>query len=214
MPPHQLRRRVLGPNEIDGDGLTPLMRACWVNNLPLVRDLLNQGADACKANAGGWTALMSASRAEDPEIVVALLEAGADVHAASCTARTALHLAAMRGVLSTVKQLLHAGANPCAKTSDGETPADLCKGAAAESHPPVADKTRKAVLDVLTSAELWHGRRLVVMLQARHQRGDAIAALFTRPTRQESDLRGLVLWLFARLAHEQQELYRLVVSYL
>ncbi len=68
-------------NSRDVEGLTPLMRAIQKNNLDIVRELLNAGANPKLKEAGrGWTALHMAAAMKgniNPEIIKLLLAKGA-----------------------------------------------------------------------------------------------------------------------------------------
>jgi hypothetical protein len=135
-----------------------------------VRALLEAGADANAADAGGATALMHCtgewdSRPEEeahqrPVVahVEALLAAGADVRAADGRGRTALHHftaspapaldAALRRLVAV--RLLSAGADADARDADGLTP----MGAAAARHDDHLVKTMRRELTWMRRAEL------------------------------------------------------------
>jgi ankyrin repeat protein len=59
----------------------------------LAASLIERGADANAANAGGVTALMIAAAGNHPAIAELLLKSGADVNARSEDGRTALSIA-------------------------------------------------------------------------------------------------------------------------
>src|SRR5262249_4877976 len=69
-------------------GTTPLMAAALYGDAPLVKRLLDAGADPNAANRAGATALIWA--APDRDKLALLLDAGADVNARSDDRRTAL----------------------------------------------------------------------------------------------------------------------------
>ena len=100
--------------------LTPLMLAVRRRSLPLVRLLLQHGANANAQDAGGETALMHSvpSRASRPgdeaaalPIAQALLAAGADANLQDDFGDTALMPAAQSGALEMTKLLLEHGAD-------------------------------------------------------------------------------------------------------
>jgi len=63
------------PNYINYDGTTQFHLACMANNVALVRELINLGANVNKQDCNGHTALLLA---KNPEIVKLLLVAGAN----------------------------------------------------------------------------------------------------------------------------------------
>ena len=117
----------------DERGDTPLT-AANAGNTPLMRLLLEKGADARHANREGMTALMNAAGASNTGIVKLLLAKGADVNAANrfggrvprgeiaLKQLTPLMLAAPYGSPATVKTLLDAGAKVNMRDSRGMTP--------------------------------------------------------------------------------------------
>jgi methionyl-tRNA formyltransferase len=67
------------PNVHDRHGWTPLIIACYQNDLASVNTLLRHGADPCLANPNGTTPLMYAKETGSLELLSRLLDAGADV---------------------------------------------------------------------------------------------------------------------------------------
>lgn len=65
----------------DADGYTPLHRASYNNNVPLVKLLLAHDADPNATTAFGWTPVHSACQWTHAEVVAVLLQHGADVNA-------------------------------------------------------------------------------------------------------------------------------------
>lgn len=65
----------------DPDGYTPLHRASYNNNVPLVKLLLAHGADPNAVTEFGWTPVHSACQWTHAECVAVLLQHGADVNA-------------------------------------------------------------------------------------------------------------------------------------
>lgn len=103
----------------DGRGNSALVCAVWSMNLPMVRLLIKNGADANVGNSN-WTPLMtaawamgSAGRARKKDVVAILkllLANGAKVNARDRAGQTALTLAAAVGDVASLKVLLRAGA--------------------------------------------------------------------------------------------------------
>jgi ankyrin repeat protein len=80
-------------NEIDRNGLTPLMYAVERNYVAVVAELLRAGADVDKPNKEGYTPLMTAVTVGRADMVAVLLNAGADTDAVSPGGETALSMA-------------------------------------------------------------------------------------------------------------------------
>ena len=88
---------------------TPLHAACANGHLPVVRLLVDYGADIEKTNESSATPLIAAIRANDLSVIFSLLDAGADVnHAVDVTP---LSEAAGKCKLEIIEKLLSAGAN-------------------------------------------------------------------------------------------------------
>src|SRR3954471_9932356 len=86
------------PNTRDNMGATALHDAVWTGNVPLVRLLLDHGADPNIPHAEGLsTPLHYAAIKGHAGIAVMLLDHGADIKVADRSGSTALHLAAARG---------------------------------------------------------------------------------------------------------------------
>jgi|APSaa5957512622_1039677.scaffolds.fasta_scaffold25166_3 uncharacterized protein len=102
-------------------GAAPLDAAIFGDHLPLVRYLIQRGADANGVGYGDNTALMAAANQGNSEVVELLLNEGADPNLASpVTGETPLHAstshAYKEGMLDCVRLLLSVGANPNVKT--------------------------------------------------------------------------------------------------
>ncbi|CAM9140817.1 unnamed protein product [Chrysoparadoxa australica] len=214
-------------------GSTPLHGAAENGHLDVVKLLLDYRAGLERATrAGHWTPLMWAANSSNAECAIALLEGGASMVARDFLGCSALHHAACRGLISVVHQFLLRRANPDMVENNGETPAVYSRRMWAQypdDYTELPLERRRAVQAALNAASqrnaLWRGRRVVVMLEARHVleqgRGQphgvtgGDASLELQLQHQGDDgLRRLVRWLLGRRAREQQALFRLVVSYL
>jgi len=140
-------------------GATPFMRAARSMDLPLMRVLLEHGADPKLGNtsdglnplmvAAGldWTEKIRGSEAEALETVQWLVAQGLDVNAATKTGDTALHGAAYRGADSIVLYLIEKGARLNAANSAGMTPLDIAMNKdAREGKPGVIRESTAALL--------------------------------------------------------------------
>jgi ankyrin repeat protein len=127
------------------EGTTPLMRAARTNDVPVMRALLEAGADPFLTLPDGTTTLMIAAgqgygglrgdgirivvptEAGAVEAVTLLLDRGVDVNAVSATGNTALHGAVGRG--DSVVRLLASRGAALLPNNAGFTPLDLALGA-------------------------------------------------------------------------------------
>jgi ankyrin repeat protein len=132
-------------------GVTPFWLAARNVNVPMMRLLLDHGADPALASAAGVTPLMAAAgltqvqgpRAKrgdvsqfysnwDPddslEAVGFLLARGADVNATTPAGQTALHGAAYMGAEAVVQLLIARGARLNAQDAQGQTPFRIAEG--------------------------------------------------------------------------------------
>jgi ankyrin repeat protein len=135
-----------GGDGVLGAGTTPLIRAAKAADIPVIRLLLERGANAKAATRNGVTAVMMAAnvntREEDMtgrsktqkdiiEAITLLVAAGASVNGGETTqGRTALHGAAMWGLTDVVKFLKERGADLSAMDRRGLTPLDHALGRA------------------------------------------------------------------------------------
>jgi ankyrin repeat protein len=135
-----------GGDGVLGAGTTPLIRAGKAADVPVIKMLLENGANARAATRNGVTAVMMAAnvntREEDMtgrsktekdiiESITLLMAAGASVNGAETTqGRTALHGAALWGLTDVVKFLHASGANLNAMDRRGLTPLDHALGRA------------------------------------------------------------------------------------
>ena len=129
-------------NALNRVGATPLLMAARLADAPLMRVLLELGADPTLTNEDGATLLMVAaglgihSPGEDPgteaealECVEIALELGGDVNAVALNGETALHGAAYRGANSIVQLLVDHGANTFHLENEvGWTPLRIAQG--------------------------------------------------------------------------------------
>ncbi len=122
------------PDPVDArspDGFTALHLAAFFGRPPVVRLLLDRGADPNTWATGGLRVqpLHSAVAGGDEAVAAMLVEAGADVNAAQDGGYTPLMGAAQNGLAATVALLLAEGADPKALNEDVLTAADLAERA-------------------------------------------------------------------------------------
>lgn len=129
-----LARAAIEVGPIDGlnnDGDTALMHACNVKSLPLVKQLLEKGADITHKNVHGFTALhaLFVNSADDQEGAVAereilklLLQKGANPDSRSNIGTSVLSMALANGSSETVKVLIkHLKQIDLTPDDDGDT---------------------------------------------------------------------------------------------
>ena len=120
-------------------GATPFMRAARSADIPVMRLLLDHGADPKLQNEDGLTALMVAagigwadkiqgSEADALEAVKLCFTLGLSVNGSTDKQETALHGAALRGSDMIVKFLVEKGALLDVKNKQGFTPLDIAEG--------------------------------------------------------------------------------------
>jgi len=129
------RRTAVTVNEIILQGATPLFLAAEVNNLDVIKALVDAGADPRLATDRGTTPLIMAAgggtdvqrersleeRATALETAKFLLELGTDVNAAGQYGWTALHAAAYQGNNPVIEYLVSQGAKIDQKDEFGQT---------------------------------------------------------------------------------------------
>ncbi len=133
------KRTAVTVTEIILQGSTPLVLAAEVNNLDVIKALVDAEADPNIPTESGTTALMMASgvgtdvqRAREPDeqaMVVKtaryLVEHGANVNAAGQFGWTALHAAAYQGLNEDIEYLVSKGAKIDQKDNFGQTPLSI-----------------------------------------------------------------------------------------
>jgi len=110
-----------------GEGTTPLMRASKGNDLPVMRLLLDAGAEATLTLKDRTTTAMMASSVEAIKLLV---EHGVDVNAFNTNGQTILHNAAGRGSNAIIQYVAEKGARLDKKDKQGRTPLDIANGTA------------------------------------------------------------------------------------
>jgi ankyrin repeat protein len=132
----------LSPNVLNLGGGTPLMTACLLGKVELVKLLIQRGADVNLSDNEGETALNSYAPIDgNPTIIQLLIRAGADINVKANDGWTALMNASAsqswkensRGTyldqenVKTVQILLKSGANVDAMNNDGSTALKLAE---------------------------------------------------------------------------------------
>lgn len=158
-----------GGDGVLGAGTTPLLRAAKAGDVPVIRMLLEKGADPTAKTARGVNAIMMAAnlgtREEDMtgrnktqkdaiESIRLLLAAGTDIDAIDAQGRTAAHGAALWGLTDIVRFLHEKGARLDVKDMRGYTPLDTALGFAGgfgfDARAGVEQKdTAQAIADLL-----------------------------------------------------------------
>ncbi|OXB58054.1 hypothetical protein ASZ78_007713 [Callipepla squamata] len=107
-----------------GHGETPLMMACTKQNLEVIRDLVEHGANPLLKNKDGWNCFHIASREGHLEVLQYLLAVSpSSWDTESSIRRTPLHTAAMHGCFDAVELLLErCQYKPDSRDSCGVTP--------------------------------------------------------------------------------------------
>ena len=147
------------------EGTTPLMRAARSGDGPVMRLLLEKGADPKLTTKDGNTALLFASgvgyrdkntrgtESEAVEAVKVCLERGMDINEKNLRDETALHGAAGRGADTIVQFLVEHGARLDSKTKQGLTPLDYALGKNVLSQLPVPHDSTAALIRKLGGVE-------------------------------------------------------------
>lgn len=108
-----------------GEGATPLMRSVKGNDLPVVRLLLDGGADPTMTLKDRTTTAMVATSLEAIKLLV---EHGVDVNAFNANGQSVLHNAAGRGAVDIIQYAADHGARLDRKDKQGRTPLDIAQG--------------------------------------------------------------------------------------
>ena len=146
----QLKQQVPYRTKLDrGDdtmlttGTTPLLRAAKAGDIPVMKLLLEKGADPKLATRNGVNPLMAAAglgtkeedttgrrktQADSIEAIKLCLQAGIDINAVDSRGQTALHGAAFWGLDDIVQFLADHGAKLDVKDRQGKTPLDAAMG--------------------------------------------------------------------------------------
>jgi len=133
------KRAAVTVTEIILQGATPLLLAAEVNNLDVIKTLVEAGADPLTGTERGTTPLIMAAgagtdvqrerapeeRATAVETARFLVERGADVNAAGQYGWTALHAAAYQGMNDLIEYLVSKGARIDQKDQFGQTPLSI-----------------------------------------------------------------------------------------
>lgn len=159
-----------GPGNADGlgrEGATPLLLASRTADLPLMKKLVEHGADPKRANDRGRTPLLAASgvmlgpeadeAASEQEALAAvayLLELGANLDAVDKNGDTVMHGAAYKQAPELVRFFAAQGADPAVwfrPNKAGRTPLRIARGFRPGNFKPSAP-TEAALVEVLTKA--------------------------------------------------------------
>ena len=148
-----------------GPGATPLMRAARAGDVPVMRVLLDHGADLSLKTSDGNTALLFAAgvgyrdkntrgtEAGALEAVKLALSTGADLNQTNARGETVLHGAAHRGADTIVEYLIDRGSPLNAKTTRGLTPLDYALGKHVVAQLPVPHDSTVAIMRKRGGAE-------------------------------------------------------------
>jgi ankyrin repeat protein len=136
-------------DEIDGSGMSALLHAALLGDVPCVDYLLDHGADTGLAGNEGRTAFDCAVDREDVEVVRLLLCKGGDIHTTAHHEQSPLFRALKKPEM--VPLLLEHKVDPDARSPDGFTPLMLAAG---DNHV----QTVKLLLEYEASVDLdlWH----------------------------------------------------------
>jgi ankyrin repeat protein len=163
------------------ESLTPLAMASSNGNAPIVRALLDAGADPNSANTLGTTPLMSAAASGSVEAVKVLLNHGAKINAVETHGQTALMFAAAGNRAGVIRYLVAQGADTKLTSAvsklerpkfdeDGNPIPDRPAPKANASPAAIAAAARRAVATKL-------GGNTALLLAAREGHLEAVQAL-------------------------------------
>ncbi|CAC5420912.1 unnamed protein product [Mytilus coruscus] len=123
-----------------------LLEAVYWDRLPVVKCLIQNGADIEERDVDGRTALYRAVTIEHKSIMKYLVEErGADVNASlkKKNNESPLHKAAFHGHTFAIEYLLSRGANPDLLTADGKTPCEVVKRSA-----KISDEKKSQIIKI------------------------------------------------------------------
>jgi ankyrin repeat protein len=163
-PPQRRYMLPLGSLEwVDFTGQTAFIRAAQSADVPLMRRLLEKGADPSITTFNGTTALMAAAGvnwvagqtfSESPaswlEAVQLCLELGGDVNAVNAMGLAAVHGAANRGSDDIIELLVKHGAKLDIPDTEGRTPLVWAEGVFLATNSPVAKPSTMALIKKLS----------------------------------------------------------------
>jgi ankyrin repeat protein len=163
----RLKRGASGRGVLNGSGVTPFLLATKTADIPLMRLLVELGADPLLPNADGCTPLMAAAgigvlapgeepgtEAEALEAIKLAIELGGDVNAVDKNGETAMHGAAYKSVPKVVQFLADHGAKIEVwnqKNKYGWTPLAIAEGYRPGNFKP-SPETLEALHRVLVAA--------------------------------------------------------------
>jgi len=164
-PPQRRYMLPLGSLEwVDFTGQTAFIRAAQSGDVPVMRRLLEKGADPNLTTFNGTTALMAAAGvnwvagqtfSESParwlEAVQLCLEIGGDVNAVNAMGLAAVHGAANRGSDDIIELLAMHGAKIDVADKEGRTPLVWAGGVFLATNSPVAKPSTMALIKKLSS---------------------------------------------------------------
>ena len=104
---------------------TPLIRAAKANDIPVMKQLLDGGADPTITLKDRTTTAMIASSLEAIKLLV---EHGVDINAFNANGQSVLHNAAGRGSLDVIQYAADRGARLDRKDKQGRIPLDIAQG--------------------------------------------------------------------------------------
>jgi len=164
-PPQRRYMLPLGSLEwVDFTGQTAFIRAAQSGDVPVMRRLLEKGADPNITTFNGTTALMAAAGvnwvagqtfSESPayglEAVQLCLEIGGDVNAVNAMGLAAVHGAANRGSDDIIELLVKHGAKIDVPDKEGRTPLVWAEGVFLATNSPVAKPSTMALIKKLAN---------------------------------------------------------------
>ncbi len=118
---YQTKGKTLAKEQAVAEDMTPLLLAIHAEDLSLMQELIQAGANVNTPDSQKITPLMWAAGYQSLEMVKILLKAGADVNALSQGINPPLMIASSYNNKEIVEELLKYGADIHLKNSDGET---------------------------------------------------------------------------------------------